>query len=395
MERLEQFFAELERHGGRIDEKRMIVQCKLASRFFHARFDDTDDPLYDGDSLTEDDTYLYVSFRALSATQFPWRGMMLDFSKEGVLKKGYRLLKGQTVYSNHDTRVENWLGVVAQSKYDESVIPGINARLKLTKEFNQKVIAGIKEGAIHSASCDVVFQYEKSHPNLDDFWYLQGEEVDGQVVRVIATNIISFGELSLVWQGADSLAKRVDIQAIAGGKTPGKRNEGDETMKITRQWISNIGLEAANYGNGETIELGDAQVNVLLQDITRRVTSLSDEVKKLHGLFTSLGVEPDDATVAQLKKDVELSGHIVEDVRNEALKFAQLIEGESLPDAIKNTILLADYNQALQLRDAYRIKAEKLYPYTCPSCGSTMQRASAVIGGEADTTLNPEEYTIK
>lgn len=389
----EEFFAELEKYGGKVDEKRLIARCKLASRFFHVRFEDTNDPLFDSDSLVEDENYLYVSFRALSATQFFWNGMMLDFSKEGVLKKAYRLLKGQTVYSNHDTRVENWLGVVVSSKYDESIIPGINARLKLTKEFNQKIIAGIKEGAIHSASVDVVFQYEKSHPDLDDFWFLQGEEVNGQIVRVIATNIISFGELSLVWQGADNLAKRIDIQASAQGTRPDYK--GGERMKIQKQWLAKLGVNASRFGDSETVDISDVQFKDICNEIDVKFCELNEEVLKLKGLFKLLGVDPDENNVTLVKRDMEVAKKVIEDMRNEALKFAKLIEGEKLPDPIKETILNAGYEQALQLRDAYRAKAEKVFPLTCPKCGSVVQRAQAIRCDDINPGINPDEYIIR
>ncbi|MDH7554171.1 MAG: hypothetical protein QHH74_10980 [Spirochaetota bacterium] len=389
----QEFFAELEKLGGKVDERRLIAQCKLASRFFHARFEDANDPLYDSDSLVEDDTYLYVSFRALSATQFYWNGMFLDFSKEGVLKKAYRLLKGQTVYSNHDTRVENWVGVVASSKYDESVIPGINARLKLTKEFNQKIIAGIKEGAIHSASVDVVFNFEKSHPDLDDFWFLQGEEVDGQIVRVIATNIISFGELSLVWQGADSLAKRIDIQASAQGTMPDTK--GGKFMKVQKQWIAQLGVDTSRYGDGDTVELSESALKDICKEAEAILHKANEKADRLEGLFKLLEIEPDESAVTLAKKDIEVARKVVEDIRNEALKFAKLSEGDALPDPIKDAIEHAGYEQASQLRDAYRAKAEKIFPLTCPHCGSIVQRARASRADGEMPNINPDEFKIQ
>ncbi len=57
----------------------------------------------------------------------------------------------------------------------------------------------------------MLFEFDFSHPDLVEqgrFWQLLGEEVEGQIVRLIVTVILGFWEISLVFQGAQEENKQ-------------------------------------------------------------------------------------------------------------------------------------------------------------------------------------------
>lgn len=176
--------------------------------------------------VPRDDDYIYPLFRALSQTVI--EGYWIDYSRPGVLEESTPLLAGQTVYADHHFwNVEKWLGVVNESSWDadglnSDGVPGINVELKIDALLNPRIARGLlmQPPAIHSASVTVLFEYEYSHPDLIEegrFWDLLGEEVGGELVRLIATKILSYWELSLVFQGADRGAKQLPPRAGGSG----------------------------------------------------------------------------------------------------------------------------------------------------------------------------------
>lgn len=171
------------------------------------------------DVLPRDGDYISVNFRALSKTVVP--GHWLDWTKDDVLEQSVELLRGATVYPNHDfTDVNNWLGSVANVAWDaegkaSDGVPGINAQYKIDALMNARIARGLlmKPPAIHSTSMTVLFEFEYSHPDIAleskwKFFDLLGEEVEGSIVRLIVSRIVEYWEASLVFQGADRLAKQ-------------------------------------------------------------------------------------------------------------------------------------------------------------------------------------------
>ncbi len=177
-EKLKQRLSELEELGLKIDLSRATFSYRMKANLDCIKYEKSSGKL----SLDEDEKFLYAPFRALSAN--PLAGGMFDFSKPGVLEKSYKMLKGQTVYPNHSLDVLKWVGVVCKSWWDKdsTEIPqGINCTLKIDKKWNEKLIDGIKTGAIHSVSVTVFSRFEKSHPELgSDFWFRIGEKVYGR-----------------------------------------------------------------------------------------------------------------------------------------------------------------------------------------------------------------------
>jgi len=152
--------------------------------------------------------FITAEYRALSKHLLPRR--FLDFTKSNVLKNSAKMLQGVTFYSDHIVNVENWLGNVKESYWDEdSKLPGINAKVLIDAYANPKITRGILAEALSRVSVGVWFAWEKSH-DLDDeeFINLLGSNLDDEIVRFIITKIEGYGEMSLVWYGADPTAKQ-------------------------------------------------------------------------------------------------------------------------------------------------------------------------------------------
>lgn len=176
------------------------------------------------DDSNLDGNYLYFQNRALSEALL--EGVFyIDTRQDGVLKQGAPLLKDKIVLANHHTDVSKWVGKVVDSRWSDSKVPyGIDTIVRMPKpgsefstDYNASIVKGLLSGDINSFSVGVRWSVSRSHPNmeLEEFLSNQGKEIDGDIVRLIATKIKSFDEMSVVHQGRDPLAKlngRVKIQ---------------------------------------------------------------------------------------------------------------------------------------------------------------------------------------
>ncbi len=172
------------------------------------------------------DQALVVNYRLLSAAiiyQMSWHGTIaMDFSaKDGhVLKQSMNMLQELPVMYDHETSVLDWLGIIEKTEWTEKInrhkVAGINGRLNLDIDPNEehpsrRVIRGVEKGVLNSFSVSVWFDYKKSHPDMDpyEFFRRMGEKAkDGELIRLIVTKIRRYFEGSLVYAGADPLAKR-------------------------------------------------------------------------------------------------------------------------------------------------------------------------------------------
>lgn len=153
--------------------------------------------------------YLNLLVRALSKTTV---NQHIDFSKGNVLKKSMPLLKGVTVFPDHSRNVENYLGSVTKVSWDESQQPpGIDATLQIDALANPKITRGLlnEPPALKRVSVNLKLDWVKSHPDMDHWAFIDslGKDVDGSIVRFIATEIKYYGEISLVFFGSDPNAK--------------------------------------------------------------------------------------------------------------------------------------------------------------------------------------------
>lgn len=285
------------------------------------------------DITPKDSDYIYPLFRALS--QGIVEGYWIDYSKPGVLEASVPLLQGQTVYTDHFYwRVENWVGSVNNAFWDakgekSGGVPGINTELKIDAILNPKIARGLlmKPPAIHSVSVTVVFEFEFSHPQLVEerrFWNLLGEEVDGEIVRLIVTKIVDYYEISLVYQGADRLAK-IDVD-----------DDDSEAMQLQPQSQNVLTLRRK-----ETMKLTPEQMKAL------GITHEGDDV-------------PEHLILPQLEKLISQAAQgekLLTSARAEVLRVAKLaILGSSeseLPKAIVTQINNANADECSELKEFY------------------------------------------
>ena len=311
-------------------------------------------------TLEEDENFVYPIFRALSKIIVP--GHYLNLEKKNILKSSARLLKNQTVYPNHTTDVNQWLGRVLEVKWDDTLDPnGINVKLQIPKSQNERIVEGLRLGALHSVSVGFNFLWEKSH-DRKDFWNMLGDQIDGEVVSLVVTKITGYREISLVYQGADPFAKRRanlghthHIKDITPTKEDGQKdavlspnssekitnneNGGEEkTMTITKKIAKEIGLELTEFLDETVTEidlvkqstlngiLAQVKLNMRWKDresakLTERIGTLSDLLSTLTGEDV---IELSAEEIALYVSDIQLSQKMgleyIDDLREETKK---------------------------------------------------------------------------
>lgn len=177
-----------------------------------------------------DNKYLLAWFRILSASiivkHYWFFDLYIDFGTEKgkMLKRATPLAKSVPIYPNHSRYIEEWVGISLSSDWTSQInqesVAGINSEFRLwtgldagqqlrsQRHFN--IAEGVRQQVLSRVSSGVVYQYRKSHPDMDDsmFYKMMGKKVDDEMVRLIVTDIVQFVEFSLVQMGADRHAQR-------------------------------------------------------------------------------------------------------------------------------------------------------------------------------------------
>lgn len=327
--------------------------------------------LEEGDSENPDgEEFLVKPFRFLSQTLTPYR--FFDFTREGMLKSAVSLFDGLTVYANHDADVERWKGYTQKPVWDTENEPnGINALMVLDRTVDANLARGVEIGALKSASVTIWFEYERSHPDLRNFYDYLGEEVDGEIVRFIVTKLVRAAEVSIVWEGEDPYAKalgtedrsqRSEVRGkernLGAGEPEGRgtgeeqtKNHGGETMELSDKFLKMLEVEASgNELDSETLEVF----------VEKKITGLKAEIDGL-------------------KVNAEIGTKHLEGLREKAATLYKALKGEEAKEGfIKNVIKTADLETAQSLVDEYQAGMEETVPLTCPECGAKLSRQSSV-----------------
>lgn len=395
----------------------------------------------------KDEEFIEPVFRMLSAGIVARNWSPTDFSKEGVLKNSMNLLVGQTVNCDHETNIGNAIGSVKEVYWQEAysikkdgktfMVPaGINAKLRIDGKANPRIARGIMMDppSIHSNSVTVRFQWEKSHPEMEDrdFWYKLGEiDKDGRLICKVATKILSYHETSLVSHGADPFAQKIDSNGKiinpeyannanqSFSDKPKKRmyffadykNLGNEEVlhnTMVFNYEQNNELKKPNHMNDELrifIEslFGDGmlslsegkeknQAGVLAcikelvaskTNLTDEVTSLKENNTKLEGEVTSLKAE-----IEKNKPLVEIGTQHLSDVRSEVTSDYKKLMDKDADESMITLIANADLTTLASLGKSYKVQLEQKFPMVCEKCGShSVSRASS------STTSKEEEET--
>jgi len=401
-----------------------------------------------------EDEFIEPMFRLLSNCVVAKNTLPTEFPAD-VLKESMHLLLGMTVNCDHETDIANAIGSIKSVQWQDAykignkTIPaGINGVFKIDAKANPRIARGINMDppSIHSNSVTVRFEWKPSH-NFDkpyEFWDKLGTYAeDGQMVRRIATNIQCYLETSLVWQGADPFAKMIkdgkiinsDYAAAAYGKfsepadlakkfwsfsfktqedtmhnTMYSKHEGktntnsnQSNMNELQQFLEQLfGQGCLTLAEGET-----ASVEIALSQIK----TLVSENQTLSEARTQA-----DATIAQLKKDIEErdatiklnekmaaigTSHLSE-VRESTVASYKKLMGEQVDETILSLINneTTGLETLLSLKKSYDKQLDEKFPLACANCGShDISRASSIEENDEETakvdeTKNTEEVSV-
>lgn len=237
------------------------------------------------DVIPKEEDFLTVPFRLLSATTVgagTWKAA--DFSDAKILKKSMNKLNGKPLYKDHETDLDNWVGIIKGTKWsngfnqDGVEIPaGIDGLVAIDAKTNPKIARGVLMGSIFSNSVTVVFHWTMSH-DFEDEWEFYEKigkmGTDGKMVRRIVTEIEDYHESSLVWLGADPFAKAItedgslkhpDLGSVYSYAKIGAKAVED---KVT---LEEEGITKDTYQKGKKVSINFA--------LDKNVLSLADKEK--------------------------------------------------------------------------------------------------------------------
>ncbi len=317
--------------------------------------------------------YVARPFRILSAAMTPYR--YFDFSRDGVLKAATPLFEGLTLYANHNADVTRWKGKCLGPVWDDQNDPqGINCLLAVDKTIDPNLARGVETQALRSCSVTIWFEFEKSHPNLDYYWNRLGEEIDGEIVRLIVTKITNAGEVSIVWEGEDPYAKALSAESFSAADNPGApqnftSSEEEVTMKISQKMAALLLLTVGADIAPEALEVAVAGKIEALQ-----------------------------AEMAGLKADADLGKQLLSETRTQAETLYKAAKGEgALEYFVTGVIRTADLATARALCEEYENAVDKAAPLACPKCGEKFSRQSSQPESPDKLAVNgknPEDYKL-
>lgn len=363
----------------------------------------------------EDSESLVRTYRSLSVGVIP--GNFIDFTGP-VLKKGLSLFKAKNnghtigVFKDHRRSVDAWIGTVMDSFFDKgnADIPmGINSVVSYDKQAIGPVIErGIKTRGLNSVSVTVDFEWTPSHPNMEkwDFFNKLGEEVDGEVVRVVATKIMGIYEISLVWEGADPFAKEVAASADSpdfskeennklplaackgecsdsiGNQHPAKE---DQMEKILLVLLDKLGLTLNEQAEPENIQ--NDLCKAVDEVVSAKVAALEHNAAITEKNSTlEAQIVDKDAQIVTLTNDLATSQKLVEANKTHlldklALNAKLTMGSEDASAPILKLAAKSTMEELAALNDEYEKRAEQLNPLRCQNCQSTQvsRQSSAFV----------------
>lgn len=315
----------------------------------------------------ETEDFFIVPFRLLSSHIIKGLGYPIDYSKEGLLESAVTLFSDRTVYPDHCSSVEKWIGVVKNATYNSTSDPkGIDAELWISKQRtgNSDIILGIQCGAITRCSVTISFDWVPSHPDLKQyaFWESLGTEVDGELVRVVVTTIHQIYETSLVWWGADDSAQiKQEKQSVAA---PQKEDTtlDKEKMKV---------FLSKKLGRSITT---DAELEKAMDDYSNLVTTLESD---------KVGLQKE---IDRLKQFEKFKTDLISELRTETLGLKTFLGGNTIQQYETDLINNADYPALLIYRNQFQQEKQKTFmaTTTCQNCGSKIGEVRSSVDGKPE-----------
>lgn len=317
-------------------------------------------------------------FRLLSAAYLGSGGYHLDFTRPGMLENalplflepeapGSRRDSSLVVVRDHSENIDDRLGLATEVRFSAAdpdrglAEPGIDADLLINWKLAGDVVRRLlhKPPLVEACSVSLGFNWEKSHPQLEDwqFWMRLGEEIDGAPVRVVVTEIISVEHVGLVYAGADPSARRQDqptedLEPAAPGD--GRVAIVPENVALTANLAASTAATAPNPQEGGVTLRADSPVWQLLQ-----VTA------------------PDrgqlETKTAELVVWADLGRTALEELRSDVRKLIIRLDGayeQSYSQGLLEVVAEANAPTLKALRHEYQRRLETLIPLVCQECGS-------------------------
>lgn len=342
-----------------------------------------DDPLF---FTPMDSDYVLVPTRMLSACLVQSNMFNFGFNNGQALMAACAagMFNGLTIFKNHDTQVENWLGKTQDTFWEDTtaqnVPPGVTGFMNLDKKSDPKVIRGILSGALDSVSVTVQFTYEKSHPDMEEseFWWSLGEKDDkGNPICLNIIEILSVKELSVVWCGADPHAKNKPQQEGFSQNPPNSHQLFKEGhMDPIKLLAKKLGLDPEKADlvalqerldvlqsfEAKTVELTQA-----LAEATTKTAAAEATLAELNTQLEAMKTERDN-----LKPMAEVGTQHFQAQVNEAVRVYTVAMGDKVVPAMVETIKASqDLATAQGFLDSFKAQAEQVAPLTCTKCGCT------------------------
>lgn len=285
-----------------------------------------------GKAIAKPEDFLPFMFRHISATIVGAGSWKATEFTEKVLREAVRnrLLDMKPSYVDHELEVGNIIGVVGESVYqngfkanDGTLIPaGIIAPIWVDSVLHTDLcrkLSAYPVPHIQSVSITVAYEWEPSHeftnrdgePDMWEFECRVGTMVDGKMVRRIVTKIIDIYESSLVWLGADPIAKILDEnnQPINVEKTAivGKNQYNEDPLKQLYNQQSSTGtyfvydtpltkqnaLDLRNDVLANFSKSGNSNIHILKNE---------DQMNKVVEIIAQkLGKKPEEVTEADVQ----------------------------------------------------------------------------------------------
>ncbi|UOG42524.1 hypothetical protein [Leptospira noguchii] len=387
-------------------------------RSLHANFLQNGAPLNTSDTTTlvENEEFAEFNFRMLSAVLIP--GWWCDLRKPGVLESATELFATK-IYTDHQRSVRNSIGITRNPVFtNRNGIPGVDSVFRIFKAFGSDVIARLKTipALIDANSVGITFAYERSHPQLENFYERLGEIVDGGIVRLIVTKILSIPETSLVAVPADDTARKFEEFNLPNSNLTNQNNQEDK-MKIKRAFLSLLGVDSQKFGlssgEGESVELPSEKMESVLEEAGKTITKLQDQARqsvvlqnnlnqfaKLFGSDTFPENVDFASKVTELKTLLEEPQKLLNVEREKAITAFRAFSKNNPDPVIEGLIKGANLEQAKAFLKQYGAPLENSHPLKCEDCGSKkISRASGSFsepqGGEiSQKKANPNSFKL-
>jgi hypothetical protein len=336
---------------------------------------------------------LLIRARATSRDLIDNGFIVMDFTRPGVLEQSVpfyspRGEKRVILTVEHQWGVSSVVGSVAEasfSAFDAGIDhAGVNVTARMDTRLNPKLARQVLGGAINAVSVADEFAVEISHPDMEpeEFWQNMGQEVDGEVVRIIVGETRRVFDVCLVGVGADPNARVLslqwadgsppeDFQETNGNSAGAGADEGGREAKRRRTFAPRPAAtktgdtpeggarEQENQMDGITLDRLGAilgrdfavpeDAEKFLREMRRQQEKLAEENKVLQ------------EQAAELKPKAEAGEKFLETLRAEVRKAAELLyhgRGQKCPDSVLEQIKTADVELLRALAEAYGAKLE-------------------------------------